>query len=178
MNLAEHVWVLAQGRLIAGGTPREVTADDKVVEAYLGHGTAPARQARASPSGAHERVLDIDALRTRIRPSRSAARRRSRVDEGEIVVLLGSNGAGKSTLNNTVCGINAVCKARVRFDGARPEPAPALSRRREGRPDPGARRPRIFPNLSVRENLELGSFSRARETRAATSQDASTSFRV
>jgi branched-chain amino acid transport system ATP-binding protein len=40
MSLAEHVWVLAQGRLIAGGTPREVTSDSAVIEAYLGHGTA------------------------------------------------------------------------------------------------------------------------------------------
>ena len=84
---------------------------------------------------------------------------------GETVALLGSNGAGKSTLNNVICGIYKAWAGKVAFDGADLSGAyytevvkAGLIQVPEGR--------KIFPNLSVMENLALGSFTRARERRA------------
>lgn len=88
------------------------------------------------------------------------------VQEGETVALLGSNGAGKSTLNNVVCGIYPSWAGTIHFDGKdlscahyREVVTAGLIQVPEGR--------KVFPNLTVLENLELGSFTRARERRAA-----------
>jgi branched-chain amino acid transport system ATP-binding protein len=85
---------------------------------------------------------------------------------GEIVALLGSNGAGKTTFNQTVSALLPARAGTIRFDGAditrthyRDVVGRGLIHVPEGR--------KIFPNLSVRENLELGSFTRARVNRAS-----------
>jgi branched-chain amino acid transport system ATP-binding protein len=88
------------------------------------------------------------------------------VDEGEIVAVLGSNGVGKSTLNRTISGVVRTRGGTIRFDGASitgEKPAAIVARGLihvpEGR--------RIFPNLSISENLDLGSYRRAAARRAA-----------
>ena len=87
------------------------------------------------------------------------------VGPGEIVAVLGSNGVGKSTLNNNVCGIYRPYSGMVRFAGAditgassQAIVAAGLIQVPEGR--------RVFPNMTVRENLELGSYRRGRPHRA------------
>ena len=87
------------------------------------------------------------------------------VGAGELVALLGSNGAGKTTFNNTVCGLVRAWEGEVVFEGQklnglnpRGIVQSGLIQVPEGR--------KIFPNLSVIENLELGSFARARARRA------------
>jgi len=87
------------------------------------------------------------------------------VEAGEIVAVLGSNGVGKSTFNRALSGVVQARAGSIHFDGAaieRAKPAQIVARGLihvpEGR--------RIFPNLSVRENLDLGSYRRGKARRA------------
>jgi branched-chain amino acid transport system ATP-binding protein len=81
------------------------------------------------------------------------------VDEGEVVTLIGANGAGKSTTLKTISGLLRPRGGTIRFAGQEIHRTPpdrlvamGLSQAPEGR--------RVFQNMSVRENLELGAFTR------------------
>ena len=81
------------------------------------------------------------------------------VNAGEIVTLIGSNGAGKSTTLRTISGILKPRSGEIAFNGQRIDQRPAheivqlgLLQSPEGR--------RIFPRLTVLENLEMGAFTR------------------
>ena len=179
MNLAEHVWVLAQGQLIAEGHAGR--SDDATSKRDRGlprprHGRAAARRRKWRHDGL---LLDVKGLQA---PDMAAVEVLRGIDlacrtEGEAVALLGSNGAGKSTLNHTVCGLVPAWSGRVRFDGqditnqhSRRIVQAGLVLVPEGR--------KIFPNLSVLENLELGAYARAseRSRRAANLEKVLTTF--
>ena len=88
------------------------------------------------------------------------------VGAGEIVAVLGSNGVGKTTLNNTISGLIKPSSGSIYFDdllisGRDPVEIVdmGLTHVPEGR--------KLFPNLSVKENLELGSYRRGKPNRAS-----------
>ena len=81
------------------------------------------------------------------------------VDDGEIVTLIGANGAGKSTTLKTVSGLLRPRQGEILFDGQRIDGTPphgivakGICQAPEGR--------RIFPRMTVRENLEMGAYHR------------------
>jgi branched-chain amino acid transport system ATP-binding protein len=81
------------------------------------------------------------------------------VDKGEIVTLIGSNGAGKSTTLRTISGILQPREGEIRLEGQRIDRVPAHKVVERGvLQSPEGRR--IFPRLTVRENLEMGAFTR------------------
>ncbi len=90
------------------------------------------------------------------------------VEQGEIVTLIGSNGAGKSTTLRTISGLLTPRQGEVRFNGKRIDNVPpheivklGLAQAPEGR--------RIFPRLTVLENLEMGAY--LHDTRSARYQE-------
>ena len=93
------------------------------------------------------------------------------VQQGEIVTLIGANGAGKSTTLRSINGLNNPRRGRIRFQGRDITFASAhhivqhgISQSPEGR--------RLFPRMSVLENLEMGTFQRGdRGNRKAVNED-------
>jgi branched-chain amino acid transport system ATP-binding protein len=88
-----------------------------------------------------------------------------KIEAGEIVAVLGANGVGKTTLNNALTGLLRPTQGSIvwlgeEIAGASAERivASGLVQVPEGR--------KIFPNLTVRENLELGSYRRGKANRA------------
>ncbi len=78
-----------------------------------------------------------------------------KVAEGEIVALIGANGAGKSTLLMTICGEPRARTGRIAFDGADITALPTWDIARRGIAHAPEGR-RIFPRMTVLENLQLG----------------------
>ena len=102
-NLADHITVLDQGKLLAEGTPQEIAANPHVQDAYLGKAGMNALEARGStPTTARATSCTMSALA---------------VAEGSITTLLGRNGAGKTTTLRSLVGLTPARAGQVQVFG-------------------------------------------------------------
>jgi branched-chain amino acid transport system ATP-binding protein len=104
-------------------------------------------------------LLEVDGLRVAYGRIEAIRGIDLTVDEGEIVTLLGANGAGKTTTLRTISGLHAPTAGTITFDGKPINGLPAheivgagIGHVPEGR--------RIFPRMTVLENLQMGAFRR------------------
>lgn len=102
-------------------------------------------------------LMEVKSLSVNYGAIRALSEVSVRVGAGEIVSVIGANGAGKSTLLKTICGLAKPASGKVEWEGAniggmRPDRVVRLGITMvpEGR--------RVFPDLSVKENLELGGY--------------------
>jgi branched-chain amino acid transport system ATP-binding protein len=107
-----------------------------------------------------QRILELEDVHTYYGSIQALKGISLTVDQGEIVTLIGANGAGKSTTLRSINGLNNPRRGRIRFRGRDITYASAhdiveqgISQSPEGR--------RLFPRMSVLENLEMGTFQRA-----------------
>jgi branched-chain amino acid transport system ATP-binding protein len=115
--------------------------------------------AETAGNGSGGVVLELDDVHTYYGSIHALKGVSLRVHEGEIVTLIGANGAGKSTTLRSINGVNHPREGRISFQGRDITNAPAheivkmgIAQSPEGR--------RLFPRMSVLENLEMGAFQR------------------
>ena len=116
--------------------------------------------AAPAPADGSKKILEVDDVHTFYGSIQALKGISLEVHEGEIVTLIGANGAGKSTTLRSINGLNHPRQGRIRFQGRDiTDEAPhnivkmGISQSPEGR--------RLFPRMSVLENLEMGAFQRS-----------------
>ena len=155
MGVSERITVLEYGAKIAEGTPAEIRADERVIEAYLGRGG----DGMSSEPAATGDVLEVDDVHVYYGAIHALKGISLDGPPGEIVTLIGANGAGKSTTLRAINGLNRPRQGAIRFQGGEITNASphaivkcGIAQSPEGR--------RLFPRMTVTENLEMGAFLR------------------
>jgi len=115
-------------------------------------------------------VLRLEQVSVRYGATLGVDRLSIEVREGELVTLIGANGAGKSTTLRAIGGLEPLAGGSIHFDGHPIHGAPppeiidrGIAHCPEGR--------RVFPQMTVRENLEMGAYRRQDRQRARDDMD-------
>lgn len=160
MSLSDHIVVLDGGKRIAVGEPAAIRNDPLVRKAYLGDATAKEQQHRPPRQASSETMLEIKKLDAFYGLSQALENIDVVVANGEAIAVLGANGAGKTTLMRSIAGLEPPkATGEIRLSDKRIDNLPAHARARigvvlvpEGR--------QVFPELTVRQNLQLGAYAR------------------
>jgi ABC-type branched-subunit amino acid transport system ATPase component len=165
MGISDHVVVLESGKHLAEGTPAQVQANPAVQQAYLGEsldGGRPGGEKAPRPLSDQE-VLGVGSLVAGYGADPVLHAVNLTVRRGEVVALLGANGAGKSTLMRALSGLHRpIVSGGIHLDGEELTGLGAEDVVRRGMVlVPEGRQ--VFPELSVLDNIRLGSFLRPKD---------------
>jgi branched-chain amino acid transport system ATP-binding protein len=152
LELSDYITVLHQGKVLAEGTPDEIQAKPEVQRAYMGEERVESVERRDLREA--EALLSVQNVDAFYEKSQALEGVSLEVCKGEVVCLLGRNGAGKTTTLSTIMGTVPAANGKIVFDGndITNWPIERISRVGIGIVPQGRR---VFPNLSVRENLLL-----------------------
>lgn len=120
--------------------------------------TVPSMPATSRPD-LGEPLLQLNDVTTHYGPIRVLHHVNMAIYPGEMVCLLGGNASGKSTTLKTILGIVRVSEGQIHFRGERVDPLTTSDRIERGMAVVPENR-RIFPKMTVRENLEMGAYLR------------------
>jgi ABC-type branched-subunit amino acid transport system ATPase component/branched-subunit amino acid ABC-type transport system permease component len=154
LAISDRITVLHQGRVIAEGNPEAVRSNPEVQKAYIGGFEMKKQPAEKAVEAGGTPILDVTKLNTYYGKSHILHDVSFKIFKGELVCLLGRNGAGKTTTLYSIIGQVPPQNGSVYFMGediakSRPETISQMGIQLS----PQGRR--IFPNLTVMENLEL-----------------------
>jgi branched-chain amino acid transport system ATP-binding protein len=158
-ELSDRITVMSMGAILVEGSAELIKNDERVREIYIGSGTeALARKVVPTRVGDNTAIL-VSGIEAFYGKSHILSGIGFEAKEGEILAILGRNGAGKSTLLKSLIGMARLGAGEVHIDGqCITSPVPEVMARLGIAFVPQGRR--LFPGLTVRDNLMLGRLKR------------------